>query len=101
MHLPPFNEFGFLPPRDYEFTDLERKQSSLVLPGQWQSDKGDGNLRARLIENLAIMVEQLWKVSITVLPPFILMALLSRRRITRMILMVISSVSSPTWPQAH
>lgn len=37
MHLPPFNKFGFLPPRDYEFTELERKQSSLVLPGQGQS----------------------------------------------------------------
>lgn len=65
MLLLPFNEFGFLPPGDYELTLSELKQSSLVLPVEGQSKSWDSNWRARLVDNLALMVEQLWKVGIT------------------------------------
>lgn len=64
--LPPFTEDGLLPPGDYELT-LEQLTESLLVVGpndlsahpHW-----DAPWRARLVENLSVMVRQLWVVGI-------------------------------------
>jgi hypothetical protein len=65
MTLPLFNEFGLLPAGDYALTLSELKRSSLVVPGQNHSPGWDQAWRERLVDNLSIMVAQLWQVGIT------------------------------------
>ena len=65
--LPPFTEEGLLPPGDYELSVEELKASALVLgpgdPGDYLS--WDAAWREKLVENLGILVGQLWQVGIT------------------------------------
>jgi hypothetical protein len=60
--LPRFNEDGFLPEGDYRMTLLELKESELVnnLTSGW-----DREWRLQLVNNLEVVVEQLWQVNIT------------------------------------
>ena len=59
-----FNEKGLLPPRDYNFTFSELRQSILV-EGHANSDDWDKLWRIHLVDNLEIMVGQLWTIGIT------------------------------------
>ena len=64
MTIPNFQD-GLLPVGDYEVTFKELRQSVLVdgcgdLRNNW-----DAAWRNRLVDNLQIMVEQLWQVGIT------------------------------------
>jgi hypothetical protein len=65
--LPDFTDEGLLPPGDYELTLDELAASLLVLgPANRMSyPNWDTAWRARLVENLAILVRQLWQVGIT------------------------------------
>src|SRR5829696_1674161 len=65
MTLPGFNEDGLLPTGDYELT-LEELQGSMLTegPGEGYSN-WDREWRLELVENLSIMVGQLWEVGIT------------------------------------
>lgn len=62
--IPEFNENGVLPPGDYVLTFQELKQSHLV---KCDPDRPtwDFDWRLQLVENLEIVVSQLWKVGIT------------------------------------
>lgn len=64
MVLPPFNEYGLLPAGDYPLKLSQLKQSNLVLPDKDSSAQWDQSWRAILVENLAIMANQLWQVGI-------------------------------------
>lgn len=64
MTLPIFNEFGLLPPGDYQLTFAELKQSHLVLPSQGFAPDWDQAWRLRLVNNLEILTNQLWEVGI-------------------------------------
>jgi hypothetical protein len=65
MKLPPFNEFGLLPPGDYLLTLEELRRSSLVLPlPSLPDDSWDEEWRLQLVNNLEIMANQLWTVGI-------------------------------------
>lgn len=60
--LPPFQENGLLPPGDYEMSLEELRASALVTGPEelaWDSD-----WRRHLVDNLEIMVSQLWQVGI-------------------------------------
>ena len=59
--LPQFTEDGFLPVGDYSLTLLELKESMLV---NYPSDSWDKEWRQQLINNLEIVVQQLWRVEI-------------------------------------
>jgi len=65
--IPPFKDDGLLPAGDFAVTIPELKASSLVLgpgdPAQWPD--WDGHWRERLVDNLEVLVEQLWRVGIT------------------------------------
>src|SRR5882724_11780386 len=65
--LPSFTSDGLLPPGDYELTVDELRESLLVVgaraPGA--SPGWDGAWRRQLVENLAILVGQLWQAGIT------------------------------------
>ena len=65
MILPPFDEFGLLPPGDYPLTLAELRQSSLVVPSEGSSKDWDAIWRARLVDNLGVMTNQLWMVGVT------------------------------------
>jgi len=58
-----FNEKGLLPPGDYELTFKELRKSIVVLGPDDDSD-WDREWREKLVNNLEIMVEQLWEVGI-------------------------------------
>ena len=62
--LPPFSLAGVLPPGDYELT-LEELRKSLLVKGPGQSPDWDGPWRRRLVDNLEILVRQLWRVGIS------------------------------------
>jgi hypothetical protein len=64
--LPTFTEDGLLPPGDYVLTIDELKTSMLVLgPGEPSDDATwDSVWRGRLLNNLTVLVEQLWAVGI-------------------------------------
>lgn len=65
MPAPPrFTERGLLPPGEYALTLAELAESPLVagLPGG--STTWDSAWRARLVANLGVLVEQLWRVGI-------------------------------------
>ena len=65
MVLPPFDEFGLLPPGDYALTLEELKQSMLVTGPQNRDEHWDTAWRARLVENLGVLVNELWTADIT------------------------------------
>jgi hypothetical protein len=60
--LPAFNQYGVLPPADYELTFSELKNSSLV---NHHTQSWDRVWRLHLIEQCEIMVKQLWAIGIT------------------------------------
>lgn len=64
--LPPFTTDGCLPPGDYPLTFAELRTSALVLgPGEpREHPMWDAAWRLRLVENLEVMVMQLWTVGI-------------------------------------
>lgn len=65
--LPPFTEYGLLPPGDYQLTLVELARSLLVV-GPADSERyphWDRAWRLALVENLGVMVRQLWQVGIT------------------------------------
>lgn len=63
--LPPFTEDGVLPPGDYELTFEELRESHLVdgFDGKTYPN-WDRDHRARLVDNLEVLVQQLWQVGI-------------------------------------
>lgn len=65
--LPPFTDDGLLPAADYELSLSDLKASPLVLgPGApCKYPSWDAAWREKLVENLAVLVEQLWQVGIT------------------------------------
>ena len=64
--LPPFTADGLLPPGDYALSLSELRESLLVRgeAGLGAGQTWDGQWRARLVENLSILVRQLWQVGI-------------------------------------
>jgi hypothetical protein len=65
--LPAFTAEGVLPPGDFELTLDELRESSLVLgPDEAaRSPHWDTDRRRMLVDNLEILVRQLWRVGIT------------------------------------
>ncbi|MCB9737799.1 MAG: hypothetical protein H6747_00945 [Deltaproteobacteria bacterium] len=63
--LPGFDERGLLPPGDYELTLDALRESLLVVGPGAGSPLWDASWRRRLVDNLAVMVEQLWTVGIS------------------------------------
>jgi hypothetical protein len=59
-----FNDKGLLPPGDYEMTFDEIRESILVL-GPGDDPNWDRLWRSKLVNNLEIMVKQLFKVGIS------------------------------------
>ena len=63
--LPPFTDEGVLPPGDYVLTLDEVAESPLVHgPGDRHYPNWDRSWRKKLVENLAVLVRQLWLVGI-------------------------------------
>ncbi|HEV2970517.1 MAG TPA: hypothetical protein VGY55_11045 [Pirellulales bacterium] len=65
--IPGFTDDGLLPPGDYELT-LEELASSRLVVGPGDREKypnWDSAWRGRLVENLSILVRQLWQVGIS------------------------------------
>jgi len=63
--VPEFNEDGLLPPGDYEMT-LEELKGSVLIEGPGEGyPNWDCQWRLGLVENLAILVGQLWEVGLT------------------------------------
>jgi len=65
--IPDFTADGLLPPGDYEVTLDELRESPLV---EGPADSAarphwDAAWRGRLVDNLAILVRQLWRVGVT------------------------------------
>jgi hypothetical protein len=63
MLLPPFTEYGLLPPGDYPLTLEALRTSSLVVPSS-PLESWDQDWRLQLVNNLEVMVRQLWAVGI-------------------------------------
>ena len=65
--LPPFTTEGLLPPGDYPQTFAELRASMLVIsPGDpVRYPNWDSSWRLWLVDNLEMLVNQLWKVGIT------------------------------------
>src|SRR4051794_38115915 len=63
--LPPFNEDGLLPPSDYVLTLEELRESMLVVGPATGYPNWDRAWRGYLVDNLSILVRQLWQVGIT------------------------------------
>jgi hypothetical protein len=62
--LPPFTAHGTLPPGDYELTLAALRTSTLVAGPGTDYPNWDVPWRRRLVDNLEILVEQLWNVGI-------------------------------------
>jgi hypothetical protein len=62
--LPPFNEHGLLPRGDYVLTIGQLAESFLV-SGTSAGTTWDASWRRHLVENLGVLVGQLWGVGIT------------------------------------
>ena len=62
--LPPFNDKGLLPPNDYELT-IEQLRQSILVHGPEDYWNWDTQWRLKLVNNLEIMVKQLWQIGIT------------------------------------
>src|SRR5690242_2969677 len=56
---------GMMPPGDYPLTIEEFAASMLVVAPARRSSTWDTEWRARLVENLGVLVAQLWPVGIT------------------------------------
>ncbi len=66
MSLPhSFTKDGLLPPKDFLVTFLELKKSFLVNGAKGCSPHWDQSWRLQLVNNLEMMVNQLWKIGIT------------------------------------
>ena len=63
--LPPFTTHGTLPPGDYELTLTALRDSVLVVGPGADYPNWDVQWRRRLVDNLEILGEQLWKVGIS------------------------------------
>ncbi len=65
--LPPFTKEGVLPPGDYEMTFAQLRSSTLVAgPEDSQGyPNWDSPWREHLVDNLELLVQQLWQVGIT------------------------------------
>lgn len=63
--LPSFNSHGLLPPGDYELTLAELRQSMLVVGPGAGYPHWDAVWRSGLVDNLEVLVQQLWAVGIT------------------------------------
>jgi hypothetical protein len=64
MALPTFTADGLLPPGDFELT-LHELRSSLLVAGPGADCPGwDSSWRARLVDNLEVLVKQLWQAGI-------------------------------------
>lgn len=63
--LPPFTADGVLPPGDYELTLAELRESVLVVGPGADYPNWDALWRRQLVDNLGILVEQLWQVGIS------------------------------------
>jgi len=62
--LPVFKDEGYLPPADYELTLDELRESMFVVGPPNGYPNWDGGWRGQLVENLAVLVEQLWQAGI-------------------------------------
>lgn len=64
--IPEFTEDGLLPPGDYEVTLDELRESVLVVGPRNQASYSnwDAAWRKKLVDNLEVMVRQLWQVGI-------------------------------------
>ncbi|MGM8216470.1 DUF6932 family protein [Bacillaceae bacterium W0354] len=58
-----FNDFGLLPPGDYELT-IDQLRKSLLVIGPQNNSMWDTEWRAYLVNQLEIMVKQLWNVGV-------------------------------------
>lgn len=58
-----FNEDGLLPPKDYLLT-FEELRNSILVKGPTFYKTWDAKWRLTLVENLEIMVKQLWEIGI-------------------------------------
>lgn len=65
VQLPVFNAEGVLPPGDYELSIAELKSSRLVTGDGVESAHWDSEWRHQLVDNLAVMVGQLWQAGVT------------------------------------
>jgi hypothetical protein len=59
-----FNSQGVLPPADYKFTFAELKSSILVTGAEQGVEHWDSDWRLFLVDQLEILVKQLWEVGI-------------------------------------
>jgi hypothetical protein len=59
-----FDKHGILPPKDYEVTFPQLRESLLVVGPDNKFKTWDMGWRSRLADNLEILVRQLWKVGI-------------------------------------
>jgi hypothetical protein len=65
LDLPPFDPSGLLPSGDYKMT-LEGLKGSMLVEGPGEGyPNWNSHLRLKLVENLEILVEQLWEVGVT------------------------------------
>jgi hypothetical protein len=62
--LPPFTDAGVLPPGDYVLT-LEALRASRLVHGTGQSPHWDASWRRQLVDNLELLVRQLWQVGVS------------------------------------
>ena len=65
MGLPPFDAYGLLPPGDYALTLSDLKQSMLVSGPSPAHEPWDAPWRAHLVDNLGVLVQELWTVGLT------------------------------------
>lgn len=62
--LPEFSSTGVLPPADYELT-IDALRTSVLVDGPSQSGPTwDRTWRAQLVDNLGVLVDQLWQVGV-------------------------------------
>jgi hypothetical protein len=64
MTLPPFTSDGLLPVGDYPTTIAQLRESHLVTGVHSSSRSWDEIWRSRLVDNLEILVNQLWQVGV-------------------------------------
>jgi hypothetical protein len=66
IELPPFTADGLLPAGDFELSLAELRDSTLVVgPTAALRPDWDADWRLQLVDNLAVLVEQLWQVGVT------------------------------------
>jgi len=65
--IPDFTDDGLLPPGDHEITLSELRESVLVAgPANASAHPGwDAPWRRHLVDNLEVLVKQLWQVGVT------------------------------------